>query len=87
LFLSSRYGIQITEEEVCSTILQGLGGGNDADECIDVMELTAILLIPTIIKAADQLAGCRIPTGVVKAPSGMLEYVLKTILHDVRACV
>jgi hypothetical protein len=83
LFLSSRYGIRVTDEEVFSTILQGLGGGSEKDECIDVMELVAILLIPTLIKAADQRGGYRLPSGVVPAPAGLLEYVLKIILHDV----
>jgi hypothetical protein len=47
------------------------------------MELVAILLIPTLIKAADQRGGTRLPSGVVPAPAGLLEYVLKMILHDV----
>jgi len=55
-FLSSRYGIKVTEEEVRKTVMHGLGGGDDDEVCIDLMELVAILLIPTLIKAANAVA-------------------------------
>ena len=55
-FLSSRYGIKVTEQEVRKTVMYGLGGGDDDEVCIDLMELVAILLIPTLIKAADAVA-------------------------------
>ena len=51
-FLSSRYGIRVTVKEVQETILRGLGGGEDDEECIDLTEVVAILLIPELIKAA-----------------------------------
>jgi hypothetical protein len=51
-FLRSRYGIDITEVEVRRTILQGLGGGDDEEECIDMTEIVTILLIPYLLKAS-----------------------------------
>lgn len=56
-FLLSRYGIKVTEDEVRKTVMFGLGGGDDDEACIDLMELAAILLIPTLIKAADAVDG------------------------------
>jgi hypothetical protein len=107
LYLSSRYGIIVTEEEVRNTILSGLGGGSDEDDVLDLMELVAVLLIPTLLKAAHtdvnhddddddpeliELGSNSfrkpvlptLPEGVVPTPPGMLDYVLKMILHDVR---
>ena len=122
-FLMSRYGIRVTEEEVNATIIQGLGGGSDQDDVLDLMEMVAMLLIPTILKAARQeylkdkkegeqhdddereelavleesakvdrsLARPRNASdkievgqdGLVPVPRGMLDFVLKMILHDV----
>jgi hypothetical protein len=56
-FLSSRYGIRVSVKEVQDTILRGLGGGDDEEECIDLTEVAAILLIPELIKAARGLLG------------------------------
>jgi hypothetical protein len=52
-FLSSRYGIRVTEQEVRETILKGLAGGDCEDDCIDLTEMLAILMIPEIVKVAD----------------------------------
>jgi hypothetical protein len=52
-FLSSRYGIRVTTKEVRETIIRGLGGGDSEDECIDLTEVLAILMIPEILKAAN----------------------------------
>lgn len=54
-FLSSRYGIRVTPEEVKQTILRGLGGGDGDDDVIDLAEVVAILIIPELIKAARQI--------------------------------
>lgn len=51
-FLSSRYGIRVTVKEVQETVLRGLGGGEGEEECIDLTEVAAILLIPELVKAA-----------------------------------
>ena len=40
-YLRSRFGIEVSLEEVRKTILQGLGGSDDEGEIIDLMELTA----------------------------------------------
>jgi hypothetical protein len=100
LFLLSRYGIDVTVEHVRETVIQGLagaGGNSDAsdDECIDLMEMVAILLIPTILKAA-QLETKHTDDGTTTAPRqqlhpklvlprpGLLDFVLSMILQDVR---
>lgn len=52
LFLSSRYGIKVSPGEIRKVVMKGLGGGDGDDVCIDLMELVAMLLIPTLLKAA-----------------------------------
>jgi hypothetical protein len=37
-FLLSRYGVQVTKQEVRDLIFADMGGGNDEDECIDLTE-------------------------------------------------
>lgn len=37
-YLLSRYGVQVTKQEVLDLIFEDLGGGDDADECIDLTE-------------------------------------------------
>ncbi|GKY91070.1 hypothetical protein MPSEU_000079800 [Mayamaea pseudoterrestris] len=98
LFLRSRYGIVVETETVHSVIMSGLGGGsgkasskmnngNEADdEVIDLMELVALLMIPTLLKARLQQLQDSLPEGVIKPPHGLLEYVLKIILHDTTGC-
>ena len=83
LFLSSRYGIVVSNEEVRDTIFEGLAGGSGDDGCLDLMEVVAILLIPTLLKASNEQENVALPNGVVETPRGMLEYVLRMILHDV----
>ena len=116
----SRYGIRVSEDEVNKTIIQGLGGGSDQDDVLDLMEMVSMLLIPTILKAArkeylrekseeghgddeqEELAvleesarvdgsrGASVSNkmetgddGLVPTPRGLLDFVLKMILHDV----
>ena len=55
VFLRSRFGIEVSHREVCDTILQGMGGGNDDGQVLDLMEVVAILLIPVLRKAAVAL--------------------------------
>lgn len=93
LFLSSRYGIDVSAIDVRQTILKGMGGDRDTDDdlgdncpdVIDVMELTAILLIPTLLKAAalEEEGSNNIPNGLLMPPPDLLKYVLDMILHDV----
>lgn len=87
LFLSSRYGIIVTEEEVKESILGGLGGGEhylegDGD-ALDLMEVVACLLIPTLLKAAQQHQYIPLPSNVVPANEKLLETVWSIMLHDV----
>jgi hypothetical protein len=88
LFLSSRYGIIVTENEVRDLILGGLGGGGDSLEgdggFFDLMEVVACLLIPTLLKAAHQQNGITpLPANTVPANEKMLGTVWKIMLHDV----
>jgi hypothetical protein len=86
---------------VRGTIISGLGGGSEADDVLDLMEIVAMLLIPTFLKAADtdteeigaegekeeprenRKSNKNLPEGVAIPPLGLLDYVLKMILHDV----
>jgi hypothetical protein len=79
----SRYGIVVTTEEVSETIFAGLGSDSGNNECLDLMEVVAILLIPTILKAVEELEGATLPSNIVSTPPGLLEYVARMILHDV----
>ena len=89
LFLKSRYGIIVEEEEVRKTIIFGLGGGDSEEEIIDLMEVESILLIPTILKSArlevDETSplSSPIPDGVVPPEPDLMKKVLKMILEDV----
>jgi hypothetical protein len=88
LFLSSRYGIIVTDEEVRDLILGGLaGGGNSLEgdgDFFDLMEVVACLLIPTLLKAAHQQNGISpLPANTVPGNEKMLEMVWKIMMHDV----
>lgn len=53
MFLVSRYGIVVSEDEVTETIMKGFGGGgiSEADgNLMDLTELVAMLLIPTLVR-------------------------------------
>lgn len=57
-FLMSRYGIKVTETEVASTIAKGFGGGGISEEdgdTLDLCEIAAMLLVPTLLKAEMSL--------------------------------
>lgn len=55
LFLKSRHGVVVTEEEVHNQIINCFGGGTNGSKCIDLMELVAMLIIPTLLKSKQQL--------------------------------
>jgi len=117
LFLSSRYGIQVTNQDVREGILKGLGDGSSspvvdldyypgaqadeddvvAEEMLDLMQIVALLIIPTLRKAVESMNGNdnnnENASGenndniisrreLVGTPPGMIDYVLKMILHD-----
>jgi hypothetical protein len=48
-------------------------------------ELTAILMIPVVLKAALLQEGADLPDGAEAPPADLIEYVSKMILHDVSA--
>jgi len=48
------------------------------------VEIVAALLIPTLVKAAQEQNAGDFPDDVVPTPPKMLDYVVKMILHDVR---
>mmetsp|Transcript_10470 Transcript_10470/g.19711 ORF Transcript_10470/g.19711 Transcript_10470/m.19711 type:complete len:347 (+) Transcript_10470:87-1127(+) len=55
-FLSSRYGIRVTEHEVRETIFKDFGGGGISSkdgENIDLVEILGMLLIPLLLKASQ----------------------------------
>jgi hypothetical protein len=67
LFLISRYGISVDENEITNTIMKGFGGGgiSEADgDTLDLTELVAMLLIPTLVRTKrgmvekDEHDGC-----------------------------
>ena len=81
MFLLSRYGIEVTAEEVRTQVIRGLGGGDEEqDDCIDLCETVCMLLIPTLLKACMDEA--ELPKGVVRPRPGLVNYVLSMILHD-----
>lgn len=81
LFLLSRYGIDVTTDDIRSKVIRGLAGGNeDEDDKLDLMEVVAMLLIPTLRKAAYD--GGELPKGLVRPREGLLDYVLQMMLHD-----
>lgn len=86
VYLTSRHGVLVTPEEVRDTILEGLGGGNSDNECLDLMEIVAILLIPTILKASREQDES-LKQKIVKPPPALLETTLSMILEDVRVMI
>ena len=52
LYLKSRHGVSIPPDEVQDRILEGLGGGSNQNDSLDLMEIVALLLIPTLLKAS-----------------------------------
>lgn len=57
-FLISRYGIKVTETEVAESIAKGFGGGGiseDDGDTLDLCEIVALLLVPTLLKAEMSL--------------------------------
>eukprot|EP00977_Amphora_coffeiformis_P021255 scaffold9085_cov215-Amphora_coffeaeformis.AAC.23 len=86
VFLRSRFGIEVTHREVCDTILQGMGGGNDDEQVLDLMEVVAILLIPVLRKAAASSATSQSQTSTIHnnmPPENLIQSVLEMILFDV----
>lgn len=89
VFLRSRFGILVDEEEVKNVVISGLGGGESEEEIIDLMEVVCMLLIPTILKAArvesdpDFPFSGELPDGVLPPEPELIQKVLKMILEDV----
>jgi hypothetical protein len=84
LFMLSRFGIVVTEEEVKDTILDGLGGGNSEDDCIDLMEVVATLFIPVLLKAAKvEVHGETLSDKYERPDPNILQKTLTMILEDV----
>lgn len=52
VFMLSRYGIVVSEEDVQKHIFNGLAGGDSGDDTIDIVELLAILIIPYLSKVS-----------------------------------
>eukprot|EP00581_Thalassiosira_minuscula_P000876 CAMPEP_0183743918 /NCGR_PEP_ID=MMETSP0737-20130205/65465_1 /TAXON_ID=385413 /ORGANISM="Thalassiosira miniscula, Strain CCMP1093" /LENGTH=1005 /DNA_ID=CAMNT_0025979549 /DNA_START=161 /DNA_END=3178 /DNA_ORIENTATION=- len=57
-FLLSRFGIRATDEELSDTIAKGFSGGGVSEEdgdTLDLCEVMAMLLVPTLLKAEMSL--------------------------------
>ncbi|CAJ1932922.1 unnamed protein product [Cylindrotheca closterium] len=91
-FLLSRYGIELTKDQVRTVIFRGLAGGEGEDDAIDILEIVAILMIPMLVKVSDELLGSR-PGGArmssideakkrLLPPATIIEDVLRDILRD-----
>jgi hypothetical protein len=73
LFLTSRYGVQQTPEEVRERILSGVGS---KDGYLDMMQLVSLLMIPKLREEQEHR----------KEGAGtddVLGYTLEMMLHDV----
>jgi len=75
LFLKSRYGIEVSIEDVRRLLMGGFGDG----DVIDLSELTAMLLIPTLVKAVSS----KQESSVLYPEPGLIQNVLDMILRDV----
>jgi hypothetical protein len=67
--------------------MHGFAGGDegtlDATEVIDMMELTAIILIPLLLKTSIvEGEGKTLPKGVLPPPGNLLKDVIDMIVHD-----
>ena len=93
VYLLSRFGIKVTLDEVQTIIMDGMGGSSNDDEVLDLMEVTAIILIPLLLKAAyvegsyDDVENSSnnrtLPPGVLPPPSDLLADCANIIIHDV----
>lgn len=85
VYLRSRFGIEVTHRQVCDTILQGMGGGSDDEEVLDLMEMVAILLIPVLLKATCRQRGHELEadTTADTPPANLIDFVREMIVFDV----
>jgi hypothetical protein len=77
LFLSSRYGVQVTPEEVRETILDGLGGTGGY---MDMMQLVSLLMVPVLRQEQHdrEFAG-----NESQNENDLLLFTIEMLLHDV----
>jgi len=75
LFLKSRYGNEVSIEDVRCLLLGGFGDG----DVINLSELSAMLLIPTLVKAVSP----KQESSVVYLEPGLIQNVLDMILCNV----
>jgi hypothetical protein len=81
MYLKSRHGIVVNNTQVRRDIIHGLASSTSQEDVLDLMEIVALLMIPTLLKAKQQMNGTKLRK-VVQTPKGMLEYCLKMILFD-----
>ena len=71
----SRHGIKVEKEEVLKEMFHGLAGGDTEEDCIDIVEMVAMLLIPYLVKTVvdehtniyvKEYSGQRIPSRMNK---------------------
>ena len=86
----SRYGIQVSKDQVREIIFQGLAGGEmEGDDSIDLMEIVSILVIPLLVKVNEKMSG-KVERWSVQAddkkqlqpPPNIITDILTTMLQD-----
>ena len=89
VFLLSKYGIRVTNEQVREYIFKGLAGGDGEDEAMDTLEIVAILMIPMLVKVADSILGNKKRASTLSddqvrllPPETIIADVLQDILSD-----
>lgn len=80
LFLKSRFGIDVSLKDIQRLVIHAFGDG----DVIDLSEMTAMLLIPTLIKATATAQEEEEETDDIQYPKpGLIQSVLSMILRDV----
>jgi len=88
-FLMSRYGIDVSKDDV-RRIFAGLAGGEvEEDACLDVFEMVAILVIPLLVKINNTMTGRQLAWSEqaedekrLQPPPDVIQDVLHTLLQD-----
>ena len=84
----SRYGIEVTNEQVREVIFKGLAGGEGDHEAIDIIEIVAILIIPMLVKLVYTETATRRSKILTAAqerllpPANIIEDVLRNLIAD-----
>jgi len=85
-YLMSRYGIEVNTKQVQKLIFHDLAGGSAEEECMDICELVAILLIPFFVKhiKGDAQTLRNHSQSIMRAFSSDLH--MQTYMQDIERC-